>query len=278
MPSRRMTFALNVIGIIVVAYVGILALLWRFQERIVFQPPRRPEASDNGTGMLEYKATDDVRLLAYVVAPVAGNGPVMLAFHGNAMISRWMIPWAREVARRTGATVVLPEYRGYDGLSGFPTYEGAKLDAAAALVAVRERFHVEPADMVYYGHSLGTAVATELAATNAPRALLLESPFTSARDMAARYPVAGLSYFWGFISRVHYATLERVGNLASQVHVAHGERDVIIPVRMGRQVYAAAREKGALLIVREAGHNDVADAGGDAYWKWIQGAIRPGSH
>jgi fermentation-respiration switch protein FrsA (DUF1100 family) len=278
MPNRRMTIALNVLGVIVVGYVILLALLWRFQERIVFQPPANPESLDSANSILEYTSSDGIRLLAYVIEPASSGGPVVLAFHGNAMISRWMIPWAREFSRRTGATVVLPEYRGYDGLAGVPTYQGARLDADAALNAVREFFHVQASDMVFYGHSLGTAVATELASSNPPRVLLLESPFSSARAMAARWPVPGLGLVWPAISRVHYTTADRVAKLGVPVHVVHGERDIIVPSRMGRAVYAAAANKGALLLLPEAGHNDVATVGGDAYWKWVQAAIQSSSH
>ena len=69
MPSRRMTLALTVVGVIVVLYAGILALLWRFQERIVFQPPTNPEVSDTATGTIGYTTRDGIRLVAYVVAP-----------------------------------------------------------------------------------------------------------------------------------------------------------------------------------------------------------------
>jgi len=107
---------LNVIGLIAAAYFVFLALLWVFQERIVFQPPTSPEALDHASRTMTYTASDGVHLVAQVVEPPQAGGPVILVFHGNAMISRWMIPWAREVSRRLQATVVLPEYRGYDGL------------------------------------------------------------------------------------------------------------------------------------------------------------------
>ena len=272
-----MMSALNIVILLLVVYAGFLALVWRFQERIVFQPPAKPESEDTATTM-SYVSRDGVRLIAYVVEPPAPTGPVILAFHGNAMISRWMIPWARDLSRKVGVTVVLPEYRGYDGLSGSPTYEGSGLDAAAALAATTDRFRVTPGEIVYYGHSLGSAVATELASASPPRALVLESPFTSAREMASRMRIVGLSLMWPAISRVHYQTSERVAKLDPPVYVAHGERDVIIPSRMGRAVYDAARHKGRLLIVPEAGHNDVPIAGGDDYWRWIQEAIRSLPH
>jgi fermentation-respiration switch protein FrsA (DUF1100 family) len=269
-----MSSALTIVAILAAIYTGILVVLWQFQERIVFQPPTNPESPDKGTGTIAYTSADGVALVAHVVEAAGPDAPIVVAFHGNAMISRWMIPWAREVSRRFQATVVLPEYRGYDGLTGVPTYAGGAADAEAALAAVRARFSKSPAEMIYYGHSLGTAIATELAAAYPPRALLLESPFTSARAMA---PPVGIGVFWSLISRVHYETSTRVAQLDVPVHVAHGERDIIIPPRMGRAVYAAARRPGQLLMLPEAGHNDVAIVGGDAYWRWIGEAIRPGS-
>ena len=275
MATRRMTTALIVLRVVLLVYLGLIVLLWLVQERIVFQPPASPGAADTASSTIAYTSSDGIPLIAHVVEPARPGGPIIIAFHGNAMISRWMIPWAREVSRRFQATVVLPEYRGYDGLTGKPTYAGARLDAAAALAATAEQFQVKPADMIYYGHSLGTAVATELASAAHPRALLLEAPFTSAREMAGRMPVVGLRWFWKAISRVHYETIDRVAKLDVPVHVAHGERDVIIPVRMGRSVHDAARRKGGLLILTEADHNDVPIAGGDAYWHWFAEALRP---
>jgi len=277
MAGRRMTIALSVIVILAAVYAGILMFLWRFQERIVFQPPRNPEAADSAAA-IGYRAADGIELRAYIVEPDKPGGRIVLAFHGNADIARWMIPWAHEVARRFGATVVIPEYRGYDDLAGAPTYSGAGLDAEAAFAATSERFQARASSMVYYGHSLGTAIASELAVKHPPAALLLESPFTSARDMAARMRLIGLGWFWGAVSRVHYETITKVRALDVPVSVAHGDRDVIIPLAMGRAVYDAARRKGDWLLVRGAGHNDVAAIGGDAYWRWIEGAVRSQAH
>lgn len=274
MPNRRMTSALTIAGVVVAAYIGILLLLWHFQERIVFQPPSSPDSPYSATRTLAYSSADGIALVAFVVEPPRPTGPVIIAFHGNAMISRWMIPWAQDVSRRFNTTVVLPEYRGYDGLAGVPDYEGAARDARAALAATCAEFGVVSTDLVYYGHSLGTAIAVELATVDPPRTLILESPFTSARDMTSRWPIVGLGFFWRAISRVHYDTKQKVSSLDVPVHVAHGERDIVVPARMGRAVHAAARRPGRLLILPEAGHNDVAPIGGESYWRWIEEALK----
>jgi pimeloyl-ACP methyl ester carboxylesterase len=129
---------------------------------------------------------------------------------------------------------------------------------------------------VFFGHSLGSAVATELAASadRPPDALVLQSPFTSARDMAFRMLVPAVPVVWRFIARVQYETRAHVARLDVPVHVAHGGVDITVPSRMGVRVFDAARRRGELLLVPGAGHNDVADAGGEDYWRWLTTAVR----
>lgn len=269
-----------ILGIAVAAalvWVAITILwLWRHQERVVFQPPGRwPEAPSSAT-RVAYNATDGQVLHGYVVRPLEANdadAAVIIAFHGNADLAVWLVPWAAELARRSGATVFLPEYRGYAGIPGTPSYQTAAADASGALRHVRES--MRPARIVLFGHSLGSALAAELAAAMAPpaAALVLQSPFTSAREMAARMLVPPFAWLWRRIARVHYDTRAIVATLDVPVSVAHGTRDVVIPVRMGRAVHAAARVPGQLLLVERAGHNDVADVGGDRYWNWLVDAV-----
>jgi uncharacterized protein len=188
------------------------------------------------------------------------------------------VPWAREVARRTGYVVMLPEYRGYAGLPGAPDYPCSRLDARAAHRAATARLGAAPGEIALYGHSLGTALATELADAIAgdgtpPRALVLESPFTSAKAMARVVLSEGVERWWRRISRVHFDTESRVAALDVPVSVAHGRLDLVVPARMGRQVHARARVPGELLVVPRAGHNDVAEAAGERYWGWLGRAL-----
>jgi hypothetical protein len=223
---------------------------------------------------VRYRAADGAELFAFSVGDCTPESTVVLAFHGNAEVARWLVPWATTLARTTDACVVLAEYRGYDGLLGPPTYASSALDAHAALRYVLDSLNVPTSNLVYFGHSLGSAVAAELAATMPPRALVLQAPLSSARAMASRMIVPGLRAFFRLISRVHFDTLARVAGVTTPVWVAHGDRDRVIPVRMGREVFAAAACPGELLIVRGAGHNDVAEIGGAAYWSWITRAVR----
>src|SRR5262245_14811954 len=256
--------------------------LWRVQERVVFQPPAVAVSAPSPAVRVELAAADGHHLFGYIVAP-AQHDPgdpavVVLVFHGNADLAAWQVPWAREVANRTGATVFLAEYRGYAGIDGRPTYAAAASDARGALAFVRSR--LKPSRIVVFGHSLGSAVATELAAQmqadpdHPPAsALVPQSPLPSARDMAARMLVPPIEWLWERISRVHYDTRTLVQRLDCPVFVAHGGRDVVIPARMGRAVFAVARHPASLLLVECAGHNDVAEVGGEQYWRWLDSAI-----
>ena len=270
-------------AIVAAIVVALVALIWWKQERIVFQPPPPPDvALPAWARRVAYEASDGQPLLGYVVAPEGAEAPgrrVVVAFHGNADLAVWQLDWARELSRRTGATVLLAEYRGYGGLGGAPTYEGSRRDADAALAFAERVLGAVPAEVVLFGHSLGSGVATELAGRMAargagPRALVLQSPFTSARAMARLVVIRPAWWAWRAISRVHFDSERLVRTLDTPVWVAHGERDMIVPVRMGRALFDAARVKGRLLLVPRASHNDVEMAGGEEYWSWLESAVR----
>jgi fermentation-respiration switch protein FrsA (DUF1100 family) len=276
--GRVLTIA-GIAILLALVWVAVTTLwLWRHQERVVFQPPSAWTHAPAPARRVTFRAADGHELFGYVLTPreSAATGVVVIAFHGNADLAAWTVPWAREVVELTGASVLIPEYRGYAGIPGSPTYESASADARGALSFAIESMRA--AEIVLFGHSLGSAVATELAVRMqddrvALRAVVLESPFTSAMEMAARMMVPPIPWLWRRISRVHYDTRARVARLDVPVHVAHGTRDLNIPSRMGVQVFRAARIPGELLLVSGAGHNDVADVGRDRYWRWLAGAI-----
>lgn len=256
-------------------YVGVILLLWVFQEQVVFQPPRVGPTAPHTARKVRYRASDGVELFAYLVGECKPGSAVMIAFHGNADVARWFLPWASNAARATDACVMLPEYRGYDGLAGSPSYGTSALDARAALEYTRDSLRVAPDNLIVFGYSLGSAIATELAAYTRPRALVLQAPFTSMDAMAARMYVPGLRFFFPMITRVRYNTLSRVRTLLTPVWVAHGDRDRVVPVEMGKEVFEAAPNRGQLLVVRGAGHTDLPEVAGAPYWSWLANAVHP---
>jgi fermentation-respiration switch protein FrsA (DUF1100 family) len=262
--------------VIVALLVILVAFTWRFQERIAFQPPRGPWPDPPEGLRIDYKAADGQPLFAYVIGEQGAPNGLLISFHGNADLSVWQIEWAEEVARRTGVTVMLAEYRGYMGLNGRPGYRESQLDADAAYRFAVDSLQVPPHRIAVFGHSMGSAIAAELVTRHPVASLLLQSPFTSAHDMARR--MTGYrppEFLWRLISRLHYDTGARVSQITAPVSVAHGGHDRLIPMQMGERVYAAAARKGGWLLVPDATHNDVAMRGGEAYWKWITDALEP---
>src|SRR5258707_553276 len=184
---------------------GFLFLLWWSQERILFQPPRLDEPPVE-SGRVHYSAAAGQQLVGFVVGDPRTALGVLLCFHGNADLAVWQLEWARRLERQTRHAVFLAEYRGYMSLGGSPTYANTKLDARAAYDHLRVAFGLDRARMAFFGHSLGSAIATELAEIHPPAALLLQSPFSSARAMARLIVTLPLALIWRTISRIHFDT------------------------------------------------------------------------
>lgn len=273
--GARVIAAIVSAALLLVAILVVLAaLVWHFQEKIAFQPQRAPFPDAAGIPRVDYVAADGQPLFGYLIGePKAGKG-LLLVFHGNADLAIRQVEWAQEISRRTGFAVMLAEYRGYMGLPGHPTYEASRLDAEAAWEFITGSLQVEPDRIAYFGHSLGTAIATELAMNHRPSALVLQSPFTSARDMAGlMIGRVAASAIWGSVSRLYFDTVAKVALLDTPVSVAHGGRDAVIPSWMGQRVFDSAKVQGEWLVVPEGSHSDVQIRCGDDYWKWITDAL-----
>jgi fermentation-respiration switch protein FrsA (DUF1100 family) len=249
-----------------------LGMLWQYQERLVFQPPAPPYPDGGSARRIDFRGPDGQLLLAYLVNHPSRIG-LVIVFHGNADLAAWQIPWATELARRSGYAVLLPEYRGYAGLTGIPTYSAAQSDAHAAYGIARDSLEYPPDRIALFGHSLGSAIAAELASDVRPAVLVLQSPLASAREMARQIAAPAIMLFWTGLARVHYDTERLVHALDVPVWVAHGMRDTVVPVRMGERVFTAALKKGEFLLVDDAGHNDLESRGGEQYWSWLLSAL-----
>ncbi|HZK78576.1 MAG TPA: alpha/beta hydrolase [Gemmatimonadaceae bacterium] len=267
--SRQLAIMITIAAIVVALIVLLLGLVSVFQERIAFQPQKPPYPAVRNAVRVNYSAADGQPLFAYLIGTPSADHRLLIAFHGNADMAALQVDWAQEISRRTGAAVLVTEYRGYAGLPGKATYAGSRLDADAAYDFARS-IGVPPDRIAFFGHSLGSAIATELATRQEPFALILESPFTSARDMAqgvvGRRPS---EFMWNLVSRIHYNTIENVRDLNVPVFVVHGGQDSLIPPAMGQKVFQAAKQKGEWLLVPGASHNNISLRGGEPYWTWM---------
>jgi uncharacterized protein len=193
----------------------------------------------------------------WMPSPVAG-APALLYLHG----ARWNLTGSTSrIARyrQLGFSVLAIDYRGFGKSSGdMPSEEMAYEDARAAWTALQKLSPRAPHYL--YGHSLGGAVAIEIARNNpAVAGLILEATFTSMRDMAYQY-----AWNWLPIDLVltqRFASLEKIPEVKAPTLFIHGTNDRLVPPSMSEQLYAAATAPKRLLLVDGAGHSNIAWSG-----------------
>jgi fermentation-respiration switch protein FrsA (DUF1100 family) len=162
-------------------------------------------------------------------------------------------PLAAALSRR-GFSVLLTDYRGFGGNPGRPTESGLALDARAALAYLRTRDDVQSDRILYFGESLGAAVAIELATDHPPALLVVRSPFTSLADVARlHYPF--LPARWLLTDR--YPSIERVPRLDCPLLVIAGDTDQVVPFEQSRRLFETAPHLPRRWVaLTGVGHND----------------------
>jgi fermentation-respiration switch protein FrsA (DUF1100 family) len=221
---------------------------------MMYYPVRALSATPSDYG-IDYEsvdfATDDGLKLNGWWIPAANERAVLLFFHGNAGNIGDRLE-SVEIFRRLGLTVFIVDYRGYGISEGRPSEKGTYLDGRAAWKYLTEERGIDPSHIVLFGRSLGAAVATELAVAHPPRALILESAFTSVPDMASRlFPWLPVRHVLG----MRYDNLKRIGDIDRPLLIVHSRDDEIIPFEHGRRLFEAAAEPKEFLEIRH-GHND----------------------
>jgi fermentation-respiration switch protein FrsA (DUF1100 family) len=249
----RVGMVLVVVAAVVAATVG---LLWVFQRRLIYLPSGTvpPAASVlAGAEDVTFETADGLRLGGWFVPGAGGRGPAVLVCNGNGGNRAMRAALAAALARM-GLAVLLFDYRGYGGNPGSPTEEGLAADARAAAGYLAARPEVDPDRLVYFGESLGAAVALRLATERPPAALVLRSPFASLAEVGrVHYPMLPVS--WLLRDRFDAAAL--AGRLDAPLLVVAGGRDGIVPVGHSRRLYAAAPQPKRLVVLDGADHNDL---------------------
>jgi fermentation-respiration switch protein FrsA (DUF1100 family) len=259
-----------------------LALRW-FEHAVTFHPLRYDDRTGwkqpTGAQDVWLKTTDSVRLHGWLFE--AGERPALatiIYFHGNGgNISN--VGWVGESLSSRGFDVLLLDYRGYGRSEGAVDGEaGLYADADAGYEYVTKTRGVRPSSVVLYGQSLGTAVAVDLASRKEAAAVILESGFSSASDVASTVlPIMPRRLH--FLAKNRFESTRKLSSVRCPVLIAHGDPDLTIPTEHGRLLFTAANEPKKLLIFPGVGHN-VFGSLGDEYLDrvadFLRTAIKPG--
>lgn len=257
--KRPMIAAAALIAVI----ASVLAFIWTMQRRLMYFPTTGvPRAGHVGTDIepVTFGTSDGLQLNGWFVGTSAPMPRVtVLVFNGNAGNREDRLPLAAAF-HRYGLQVLLVDYRGYGGNPGRPTEAGLAADSRAALIYLTSRPDVDASRIVYFGESLGTAVAVRLAVEHPPAALILRSPFTSMADVGQHhYPFLPVR----LLLRDRFAAIDRIRRIRVPLLVIAGGRDRIVPIEHSRRLYDAAGGPKTLLVLPDADHNDYELLAGD---------------
>ncbi len=197
---------------------------------------------------------------------IPGNDDrTILWFHGNAGNISHRLDNIRLLHDLVGAGILIIDYGGYGRSDGEPSEQRMYADARAALSFVRGR-GVSTEHTVYFGRSLGSAVALDLAVEHPPAKLILETPFESLRAMAGSLLPATLAR----IVPQRFDNLSKIGRIQSPVLFIHGDRDEIVPFEHSRTLFTNAPEPKEHYAIPGATHNDTYFVGGAKYFAKIK--------
>lgn len=177
---------------------------------------------------------------------------IVLLSHGNEGNIAIRADLVRVLMTKLNVSIFIFDYRGYGKSQGVPTIEGALQDARAARAKLCELSSIRDSEMVLMGDSLGGAFSVQLAAESAPRALVLQSTFSSLRD-AADQRLPNLAFLVG---RDLLDSKTRIADFSGPLFQSHGDADGTISIRLGKKLFWAAKEPKTFFEVAGADHNN----------------------
>ena len=262
-------------GVWLILFVFLLAASFYFfypkiENFFIFYPDRSLETDPANWGLnyeeVSFEAGDGTKLHGWFF-PLPGKGPFILFCHGNAGNISHRIENVK-LLLDYGLQVFIYDYRGYGRSGGRPSETGLYQDGLAAYDYLVERKEILPDRIIPFGRSLGAAVAMEIATRRDIRSIIIESAFTSTKDMAKNMFLFQL--LSPFLPH-HYNNLGKIKSITVPKLIIHGKTDEIVPFRMGQRLYRAASAPKYFFPIHGAGHNDTYFTGGKRYFQIFSG-------
>jgi uncharacterized protein len=257
-------------ALVVVVVLGVVVWLVRWLEpRLAFFPFAGETVTPRSSGVeyqpLALTTADGERLHAWHLARPDAHADVVY-FHGNGgNLSVWSDVLVE--LWRQGFDVLAIDYRGYGLSTGTPSEQGLYRDVDATLRFVDERPHARSRPLIYWGRSLGTVMAAYAASRRAPDGIVLESGFPSMRSVLETNPVMWV-LSWG--SSYRMPTVDWMAGVRQPTLVLHGDRDSVIPYRLGQRLYAALPGPKTFVTLPGGEHNEPVPPDAEAYWRAVR--------
>ncbi len=239
------------------------------RPRVFYSGPWHPEPPDAVRWPheeAEIYTPDGLALQGWFFKAEDPDAATILFMHGTSYNASdmWVTPERaaafHDFMRGIRANFFVFDYRGFGRNDGTATEQGTYTDAAAALGWLYQRADIDPATIFFYGFSLGTGIATELAMREPSAGLILRAPFTSVRDLAiGRYGwLRALLLPAPWLPLTNYDALSKISRLDRPLLVMHGDRDRTVPEAMGKRIFDAAPEPKRYVSFPASGHSDIS--------------------
>ncbi len=249
----------RIFAIISAIYLLVTSVYYIAQRDYMFHPStlRVPPKTIGlaKTSEIELRTDDGQTLIAWYAPPETGQ-PTLYYLHGNAGALFHRASRIR-LYRAHGYGIFLLAYRGFSGSTGEPS-EAAIVSDALLAYDYLAKSKPSQSEIVIYGESLGTGVAVQVAAMRQPAGMILESPFSSAADVGAHlYPFLPVH----LLLKDRFESVRYISKVKAPLLMLHGERDSIVPVDLGRKLFAAATSPKQAYFLAEATHYTLYDHG-----------------
>ena len=233
MKIKRRNFFLELFIGIVAIYLIVLIFLYFFQRNLMYHPDENNYSGDNLEVNIEkvtIKTKDNINLLGWFHNKNLNSYKTIVYFHGNAGTLENRIHKLNHF-KDMDVNFLIIAWRGFSGNKGKPSEEGLYTDGASAINWLKEK-GLKEEDIIIYGESLGTGIATEITQNKNFAGLILETPFTSMVDAAKTfYPYIPVN----LLLKDKFENYKKIKNINSPIIVMHGEIDQIVPFSMGKK-------------------------------------------
>ena len=214
--------------------------LYFFQRKLLYYPTTNNYSGDPLVVLIEkvkIKTKDNIELLSWYHKKNINDYKTILFLHGNAGSLENRIHKINHF-KDMNINFLLLAWRGFSGNNGYPTEKGIYEDARSAVRWLKNKGILEE-NIIIYGESLGTGVATEIAQNKNFAGIILESPFTSMVDAGkSQYPFFPIK----LLLKDKYENDKKIKNIKSPILIMHGEVDKLVPFWMGKKMYELANE------------------------------------